>query len=96
MKSYLNSLIRLLLIRNKKDCTYIQNKITIGRLEICKTKIVSYLMPYIIDKHSFGKSSNKKDFLKKALRMEEFQKYFFTIIFRPKMLILYTYSILST
>ena len=42
LKSHLNLLIRLFLILNKKDCTYIQNKIKMGRLEICKTKIASH------------------------------------------------------
>ena len=39
---------------SKQERLYIQNKIKIGRLEICKTKkLYHMLMPYIINKHSF-------------------------------------------
>ena len=42
MKSHLNSLIQLGTFDSKQQRLYIQNKITMGRVEICKTKIASH------------------------------------------------------
>ena len=77
---------------------YIHHKKFYWHPSICKEGLFYYWICIFRPKSSFLWS--KSGSLKKALCMQEFQNYFFrplfTIIFRPKILILYTYFTLST